>query len=392
MKRLLSLVVVLLVILAAPASAHTVMAGSDMRFAQSIGGSELTVVIKATKRVPGTLAISAERYDGPGVPLALELRSAEDGSTVRGDLSVGGTARLRVTRAGPYELTLRAGDEISVVPFRVLVARGAAWELLIYGGLFVAAVLLVGGLLTGRLGRGLTFAAALAVGMAATLVVAEPYLPQPQPDGAAPTADGLGRPYVQARVTTTPPQPIAGRDFTLRLQLVDGSTGRPVDDLVVHHEALAHVVVTSQDARYFRHVHPRRVAPGLLEVRLRADIAGRMLVWAELERVDSGGQLVPATFEVSGREVSGQTPTPATNLTAVAGRPTTIKLEEQTRPWLGMPGHLIVRDAAGSFLGHVHATGRQFTFTFPEPGRYHAWVQYATSEDIVTRPYLVNVS
>ncbi|SPL89190.1 Putative secreted protein [[Actinomadura] parvosata subsp. kistnae] len=99
---------------------------------------------------------------------------------------------------------------------------------------------------------------------------------------------------------TVPARPEAGADFTLRLDLIDGSTGRPVDDLTVHHEALAHVVVTSADGRYFRHVHPLRTAPGRLEVRLRADRPGRYLAHTELEREDSGGQLLTTGFEVGG--------------------------------------------------------------------------------------------
>ena len=354
----------------------------------------------------------------PPSPWDLELRSVETGATVTGHLPVGGTAQLRVNEAGPYELTLETGDEVSVVPFRVLVAGGASWELLVYGGFFLAALLLVGGMLTARLGRGLSFVAALAVGMAATIVALDPLLPAPEPRGAAPVEETPGRPFVQALATTTPALPIAGQDLTLHLTLVDGATGRPVDDLVVHHEALAHVIVTSTDAGYFRHLHPRRLSPGLYEVRLRPDRGGRMLVWTELERTGSGGQLPTTTFQVhppttpptpTPSSAPPSTPTPSTtasttatpspstlpataappltappittapplvvpSITTKAGTPTTIDLTEPSRPWLGMPGHLIVRDATGSFLGHVHATGRRFTFTFPRPGRYHAWV------------------
>ena len=277
MIRALWLAAVLVLAMAAPAAAHNVTAGADRRFAQTIAGAEVTVVIKGTSRVPGPLRIGVIAYEPVAGPVfALEVRSVEDGRTVTGTARAAADpayTELRVERTGPHELKLSAGGEVAVVPFRVLVDRGSPGDFLIYGGLFVAGLLLVGGLLTGALSRpgpamGLAAVAAAGVTVAAMVVMFEPQLPPAPPDGAAPTAtNAAGRPYAQARVSTVPERPGAGEEYTLRIDLLDGSTGRPVDDLVVHHEALAHVVVTSEDGRYFRHVHPLRTAPGRLEVR-----------------------------------------------------------------------------------------------------------------------------
>ncbi|UBU17408.1 hypothetical protein [Nonomuraea gerenzanensis] len=438
--RSLCLAAVLVLALAAPASAHNVTAGADLRIAQTIAGAEITVVIKGTSRVPGPLRIGVIAYQPvSGLPVGLEVRSVEDGRTVTGTAQAAAEpayTQLRVERTGPHELKLSAGGEVAVVPFRVLVERGSMGDFLIYGGLFMAAMLLVGGLLTGataRTGRAMALAAGAAAGVtvAAMVIVFEPGLPPPAPDGAAPTtatpAAG-GRPYAQARVETAPARPGAGEEFTLRLDLMDGSTGRPVDDLAVHHEALAHVVVTSEDGRYFRHVHPLRTAPGHLEVKLSTDRPGRYLVHAELEREDSGGQLVTADFTVGGEarasaepdasaeagaaedrgaaedtsaaEDGGAAATPRLQPVApVAGRPATIELDTPAgvRPWLGMTGHLIVRSQDGAFLGHVHEMGTpgsrlRFTFSFPTSGRYLAWIQYATGDRIVTEPFTVDVT
>lgn len=92
------------------------------------------------------------------------------------------------------------------------------------------------------------------------------------------------------------------------------------------------------------------------------------------------------------------------------GRPVTVEVDtgaEGLQPWLGMAGHLITRDAAGTFLGHVHeqtamrstsdgtvaAHGPRlrFTVSFPRPGRYFAWVRYLRDFQLVTVPYLVEV-
>ncbi|MEU6715745.1 hypothetical protein ABZ897_30135 [Nonomuraea sp. NPDC046802] len=419
--RVVVLVVFLVVASAAPAAAHNVTAGADLRIAQTIAGTELTVVIKGTSRVPGPLRIGVVAFQPVGdLPVSLQVRSVEDGRTVTGVARAAPEPQytpLRVARTGPHELTLRAGNEVAVLPFRVLVDRGSAGDFVIYGGLFVAGLLMVGGLLTGALSRrgpamALAAGATAAVTVAVMVVVAEPILPPPSPDGAAPTAEtpSAGRPFAQARVATVPHRPSAGQEFTLRVDLVDGSTGRPVDDLVLHHEALVHVVVTSQDGRFFRHLHPLRTAPGRLEVRLRAERGGRYLAHAELEREDSGGQLLAGDFRVEGADGEGSPdagaappagPAPRVQPAApVAGRPATIELDPagDVRPWLGMAGHLLVRSQNGAFLGHVHEMGApgnrrlRFTFTFPESGRYFAWVQYALRDRIVTVPFTIEVS
>ncbi|GAA4091382.1 hypothetical protein [Nonomuraea soli] len=462
MRRVCCLLVVFLVLAgSAPAAAHVVSAGADLRVALTIGGSELTVVVEGVRRVPAPLRVRVEAYHG-GAPerLALELRSVTDGRTatgavrpsgmvagdvrpsgmvagevrpssavasdvrpsgvVAGDAGLGDVAELRAEQAGPYELRLSAAGESAVLPFRVLVERGASWELVIYGALLAAALLAVGGLLTGAVARrraGMLVSAGIAafVAIAATFVVLEPYLPVADPDGAQPTAGP--RPFARALVTTVPAEPVAGQDYTLRLDLVDGATGVPVDDLAVHHEALAHLVVTSQDGVSFSHSHPLRTAPGRLEVRLRAERPGRHLVHVELERQESGGQLLTGEFTVADRdepprdEPPREEPGPGETTTGpvgaaprmvpavpVAGRPTTVEVDTvaAARPWLGMAGHLIVRSADGAFLGHVHEMGTggptlRFTFGFPAPGRYLAWAQYATGERIVTVPFVVEV-
>ncbi|MFG6200100.1 hypothetical protein [Nonomuraea sp. JJY05] len=428
MIRLLCLVGLLLVVLASPAAAHDVKAGADLRIAQTIAGAELTLVVKATTRVPGPLRVEVIGF--PTAPtLDLRLRSVTDGRVVTGTVAPGRPAQLRVEETGPHELTVGAGGETAVIPFRVLVERGSGWEFLIYGGLFVAGLLLVGGLLTGafnRRGRSafvVTAVAAAGLAVAALIVVLDPWLPARSPDGAEPrpTDSLLGRPYVQRVVTTVPAGPAAGEEFVARVELFDGATGRPADDLTIHHEAMAHLVVTSEDGRYFRHVHPLRTAPGRLEVRLRADRPGRYLTYVELERTDSGGQLLTGAFTVTGPAKPATSSDPATlsdpaissdpaiqdaaaeavTVTPAvpqAGHAATVEVATTgtPRPWLGMAGHLIVRGADGEFLGHVHEMGTpgsrlRFTFSFPAPGRYLAWAQYATDRGITTVPFTVEV-
>ncbi|MFB4273134.1 hypothetical protein [Nonomuraea sp. GTA35] len=48
-----------------------------------------------------------------------------------------------------------------------------------------------------------------------------------------------------------------------------------------------------------------------------------------------------------------------------------IDVEGPLQPWLGMPGHLIVRSEDGAYLAHAHgASALRFALTLPDPGRY----------------------
>ena len=499
-SALLLLLLLVALLPTAPASGDAVGAGADARFAQSIAGTELTVVVRSVSRLPAALPVEITAYQPvPDLPVHLTIRSQETGesaqATVRLRSGRPGTYRTRiaVTRAGPHELELRAGGERSVLPLRVLVAGSSPMEFAIHGGIYLAGALLLGGLLTGGLSRRRSAVAVYggaALGVAAlTTALVSPMLPPPVPEGAEPPpppGTEVEPSYLIARFSTEPERPVSGTDFTLRVDLVDGATGLPVDDLAGYHQALAHLVVVG-DGGYFRHLHPLVAGPGRLETRLRADRPGRYRAYAEVRRAGSGTQLLAGDLTVTGEpaeragdekptggavstavsparstagaaastaestaggaaskaggaashsrtgapggsgEAAPEATSPAvpyrtrpagepvlTPARPVAGRPVTIELDTgraDVQPWLGMPGHLIVRDESGDFLGHVHESGMitdptmppveegsaifgpklRFTYTFPASGRYLAWLQYARDFRIETVPFVITV-
>ncbi|MEU0400023.1 hypothetical protein ABZ318_07205 [Streptomyces sp. NPDC006197] len=455
---------------AEPAAAHGISDTADVEFAQSFEGNELTFVVRRAPEVPGPLRVDVIAHQPVrAVPLRITARPLEgsaatgpapDGVTVRLEKGRPGTysTALRVDRTGRWELAVQAGEERAVLPFRVMTPRAAAWELTLYPALAVAGVLIVGTLLA-AVRRRRVLSAVLSAATAATLVVAataaslSPYVPAALPRGAAPTvaddpAQGFsanGRPFADAVVTTDPAAPVTGRVLVVRMRVLDGSTGRPVNDLTVHHGALAHTVVTSADLGFFRHVHPVLTGPGVLEVRLVVDRPGRYLVQTEFERADSGGQQVSGAFQVGGPRLpaprdtaqgpSGNTAGPAaapdgerarvtiSPSRPVAGEPTAFDLRVDTgagpardlQPWLGMAGHMFVRDPRGDFFAHVHeldsmarssvpgalrrdeTVGRfgpvlRFTYSFPAAGRYVVWLQYSRNFTVHTTRVTIDVA
>lgn len=110
-----------------------------MRFAQTIAGMELTVVVRASLRVPAPLQVDVVAHDpGPGGPVELAVRSVEDGGSSAASVRIAAgrpgmyPAVLRAGRVGPHELEVRAGGERSVLPFVLLVPRTPRWEVVVY--------------------------------------------------------------------------------------------------------------------------------------------------------------------------------------------------------------------------------------------------------------------
>ncbi|MFC7590791.1 hypothetical protein ACFQYP_49255 [Nonomuraea antimicrobica] len=290
LKRLVPALLVLPALLltwAGPAAAHGRSGEADARFAQTIAGMELTVVVRASVRVPAPLQVDVVAHTpGPGGRVDLAIRSVEDGGSAAGAVRIEPgrpgmyPAMLSVDRVGPHELEVRAGGERSVLPLTVLVSSTPLWEVVVYAAFACAAVALIGAMAGALLSRravagGFAGGFVVATVVAFTAGVLSPWFAPTPPRGAPPAppqeATPLGRPNAQPLVEVEPGRPARGSEFLLRVRLFDGSTGHPVDDLVEHHAALSHVVVTSQDGSYFRHVHP---AHGAGDVRVAAARAG----------------------------------------------------------------------------------------------------------------------
>ncbi|HEX5689630.1 MAG TPA: hypothetical protein VFX76_06500, partial [Roseiflexaceae bacterium] len=238
----------------------------------------------------------------------------------------------------------------------------------------------------------------------------------------------LGRPHVNIALSTDPAKPQAGQPLALTLDLSDGSTGLPIDDVVSHHDALMHLVVIDESGAFFAHVHPGRQAAGRYAIDLTPDRPGRYTAYAEVERQDSGVQVIARDFEVGGAAVAAAPLAPGLGERDIgdvhvnvrssieplrAGRQATLTFSLSTKDgplhdlqlWLGMPGHLIVRSDDGMILGHVHAAEQlppvemldtvrygpdiRFVYTFPQPGRYRLWGQFQRNGEIITVPLSV---
>jgi hypothetical protein len=419
--------------IAAPALADGARIGGDVHVAQTLGDRDLTVIIRRVAEVPGPVHVDVVTHAGsPAGRITLTARAA-GAPTSTAEVVLGAepgfySGVVRVDRPGPWELAV---DE-ATIPFIVPAFVPSPWENATYGGFIAAGALLFVALLvavSGRPGLALVPAAgvvaAVAVGVTAALLA--PSIPPVAAPGTQldPTYDNINDPYQRTSTVDFSRPPVnlvpsmSGDDLVLTL--TDGSSGRPVDDLLVHDSAFMHLVVVSP-AGNLRHLHPIRTAPGEYRARLRAPEQGTHAIAAEIARRGGGVQLLRAAIDVSGTTAAQPNDGKAELATEIreAGRPSTITAgfgKRDLQPWLGMLGHMIVvGPVTGSpvnapIWAHVHSMipptpgmpdqpdesvaaygpNVPFTYSFPLPGKYLVWIQVERDYSIVTVPTVVDV-
>ncbi|WP_198681239.1 hypothetical protein [Lentzea terrae] len=416
----------------APALADGAQAGADIHVAQTLGDRDLTVIIRRVAEVPGPVHVDVVTHAGsPPGEITLTARAAgaatSSAKVVLGDKAGFYSGVVRVDRGGPWELAV---DE-ATIPFVVPALVPSPWENATYGGFIAAGVLLFVALLfavSGRPGLALvpTAGVVAAVAVAATAALLSPSIPPVAAPGTQldPTFDNVNDPYQRTSTVDFSRPPVnlvpSMRGEDLVLSLTDGSSGRPVDDLLVHDSAFIHLVVVSP-AGNLRHLHPIRTAPGEYRARLQAPEQGTHAIAAEIARRGGGVQLLRSSVDVSGVAAKPNDGTAGlVKEIREVGRPSTITADlgkRDLQPWLGMLGHMIVVGPVtdgpvnAPIWAHVHsmipptpglpdqpdesvaAYGPKvpFTYSFPLPGKYLVWIQVERDYSVVTVPTVVEV-
>jgi hypothetical protein len=419
---------------AIPAAADGGPSGADVVVAQTLGDRELTVVLRRVTSVPGPLHVDVITHAGtaPGVLTAALIPTGVTGTpstlpapgvaTGETTLELGVTpgthsTSMAVDRPGPWELALSDGQRTARIPFLVPSQVVSPTERVVYGGFVAAgALLMVTAVVAARARR--TGWALLPVGgvvagiaVAVTAAMLSGSVPPPPQPGAQldPSIDNVTDPYALNRpigdysrppvqFTLEPTRLTAGHATDITINLGDGSTGLPVDDLLVHDAALIHLLVVGPTGQLW-HLHPVRTGAGRYQLHLALPVAGHYAMSAELARRGGGIQHVranpgldvvaapgaqpaatPNPLHLSGESVtatdtSGDADVSVTITKPTAGVPVTVAARvgetADLQPWLGMVGHMIVAGplapAAGNDVGtavqsaqiwaHTHSMG-----------------------------------
>lgn len=458
--------------------AHGGSTSAPQSYVQVVGSYEITVLMKSVTSIPGPLDVEITApYDIINTTLFLQGMPAgtslSDHSQAKVRFIAGETgpyfARLQVDQEGAWDLALclpeMAKNECPLIPFTVDRPVTEPSVLLLYSVFAILSVIVLSGILAtiiaGWLRRSIPrpviwiFGQGAIICLTVAITVAAYMAFVPSTRGSqnvnGPLSSVAGRPYVNAELVSLPAQPVADEPLALTLRLTDGSTGYPVDDLVPHHDALMHLIVISADGGFFLHTHPARLAPGHYQIGFTPDRPGIYQVALEVERKDSGSQMVMQTLEVGGlaqpadqvsfpgletqQLIEGiQAQISASRNPIIANKPATLTFHfvrdgqpvKDIQPWLGMAGHLLMRSPDGVFLAHVHAAGSmsvpasvppslpallggseanstgitpearfgpdiQFVYTFPRQGTYQAWMQFQYAHQIITIPFQIEV-
>jgi hypothetical protein len=488
------------------ARAHGGATSAPQAVTYDVGGLQIRAVLGAVSRVPGTMLIdlSLTAPASREVPVAVRAwasvestRPADPMSTVRllpGDAGPYPT-QVRVDRAGPWDIELELAKDVGAVstariPVTVTLPLEDPAET--SRSIFYAAAGLIAvtgpavAVLARRRSRRVPAVAmavtvpatvcALAVAVTLSVVRLPPVDPAADDGGSGAAAALAANPaHVNVGLAAVAGQPRVGRPTVLEFVLTDGSTGQPVDDVKPHHEALLHVAVIGTSAQDFAHVHPARVAPGRYRLAWTPTGPGPHDVEIELTRglpgqsTDLGNQVIERTIQVAGRTTAGRSSGPAPAPVGGLGKRRVAGLAVDVRatgplvagepvgfeatvtdagrpvglaPWLGMTGHLMIRNPRTELFAHVHAIGPmapvpalagvrtdgmdpmeqqlfsvrgrdavpdepmtaqddgpaagdsviRFAYTFPAAGRYDAWMQFRPGDRVVTVPLRLEVT
>ncbi len=351
------------------AGADAPSSGGDVSIAQTLGGRELTVVLRRVTSVPGPLQVEVVTHAGSGggrLTLALTPTGASSAAaspapgvpTDRGAVQLGDSpgmyaTTLRVDRPGPWELAVGDGQQVARIPFVVSKQVTTPPERFVYGGFLAAGVLLPVSILVAVRARRSAWALVPAGGMVAGLAVAmtaavlSASLPLPPQPGVQldPDVDNVSNPYAlgQPMISDFSRPPvmlalggaplIAGQPGDLDLYPIDAATGAAVDDLIIEDSALIHLLVVGPSGQLW-HLHPIRIAPGHFRIRLTLPEAGHYALSAELARRGGGVQMVRAAggFTVTQGQAASGAPQHTANPVHLGDGATTASTDVDTTP------------------------------------------------------------
>lgn len=423
------------------ASAHGIIAGGSKVLDVQAGSYPLRIEVIVPTGAPALLTVKVwpQRDVVGATQLTLTATHQDSQATVSQQVNVPAGPRMisvfdvTVPQTGAWELRIQIQDatqEIGVATVPITIYPNTIPPLTI--PMFVAVAILALVLFSTtiwpearpwvRTIQAHSFTASLSITVVIGVLMAWPNLRV-----EIPTLDTASRPYA---VTQVIPSHDAQRNVDqLKILLHDGSTGLPIDDIVLHHQALMHMVVIDPVSHTFLHIHPARTAPGQYIVDLPAIAQGTYDVAIEIERVNSGSQVthqlvslgvasaqtlpapvtLPATIQSGDYTITVQTTSPAQ-----VGVPVELRVEatKAGQPvsaldfWLGMRGHMIVRNPNGAIFGHIHAVGAMnedfqpisaagnqvaFVYAFPTAETYAVWVQLMIDDTLITLPVQITV-
>ncbi|HCQ21226.1 MAG: hypothetical protein AN481_11135 [Aphanizomenon flos-aquae LD13] len=230
---------------------------------------------------------------------------------------------------------------------------------------------------------------------------------------------------ITTKVKLTAPQKLApNQPINLVIDIQD-STGNPVNKFEIFQEKLMHLIVVSDDLRFFDHIHPEYKEKGRFEVNANFPESGNYTLFSDYkptgnkEMVSLMNITIPGTIPlpknlekftktkiISDTKVNLNISTP--KIKAGQEIKLTFDLKDQKnqpikdlQPYLGKKGHLVIIKSSSpltvSDYIHAHALENsidgkiEFHTKLPKQGTYKMWVQFNRNGQVKTADFWVNV-
>jgi YHS domain-containing protein len=240
---------------------------------------------------------------------------------------------------------------------------------------------------------------------------------------------------------TTSPNPVAGKPVELAFAVKYKESGKLVPELELIHERLFHLVMVTEDLRWFEHQHPERGADGIFRKTWTFPVPGEYLLYADFTPADGDNQVIPLPLTIGGGTGKSVPLVPDRKLAKqvgdyrielkVHGAP--LRMERQAvltytirdrqgrpvrdmQPFIGAMGHLLAISEGGKEVVHTHSvhptqedgmeadairvtpamateSGPSFSFklTLPTGGLYKVWAQFLHRNRVITVPFTFHV-
>lgn len=223
---------------------------------------------------------------------------------------------------------------------------------------------------------------------------------------------------------TAPPKLATNQPINLVIDIQD-SSGKPVNKFEIFQEKLMHLIVVSDDLRFFDHIHPEYKEKGRFEVTANFPESGNYTLFSDYKPTGNkeivslmnitipGTVPLPKNLEkftktkiISDTKVNLNISTP--KIKAGQEIKLTFDLKDQKnqpikdlQPYLGKKGHLVIIKSSSPLTAsdyiHAHALENsidgkiEFHTKLPKQGTYKMWVQFNRNGQVKTADFWVNV-
>jgi hypothetical protein len=203
-----------------------------------------------------------------------------------------------------------------------------------------------------------------------------------------------------------------GEEALLKFAISELQSKKPISDLEIVHDKIMHVVLVRGDLKYFGHVHPEMIEPGIFAVSYNFPASGLYRIWIDFTR-DGIQHIIDFDINVQGNaEMQEKEALEGVNVKfispdkIIANQESELKFEifdKNNKPlpivekFLAANAHLISIDEALEEFEHNHDeifdkdNKISFMHTFSKSGKHRIWIQFSKDGKTKTASFDINV-